>query len=575
MNNSLLPSPRQRVVVLATAFCLVVPLMAHADGPIRGNPLESIPSLEKPQQPKPGAPLQAPVPTPEQQAVAARLNQHIVPRNFDVSGVHAIPFTDVSGILAPLAGKDITIGQLVQQVDRITAMYRERGFPLSFAVIQNQDFANGVVKVTVVEGYISKLNIDGDLGNSEKRLRYLAEPLLAEKPLTQKTLERQLNLMRMVPGVTFTPSLDLPRRADGATELSLKATHKPFSATGGVQDLGTGMQPIVNVGMNSLTPLGEQTKLTASVPFNTDDVKYYAAEVAVPVGNKGAQVKVNGYHYEAKPADEAAGFEGFDRKVTNDRIGVDVSYPFILSNQTSVTGTLGVYALNGKDRYDLKGTDFWLQQNSDVRAVTGSVRYLTVGEKRSTDVTVGVTQGTSGLGAKNSITSNFGYSAVPLGDLNFTHYNVNAKQTFVLPNQFGVTLASAGQYTDDVLPTSEQISFGSWRFGLGYPQGEISGDKGMGASAELNRRFFTGWKYLSQVQPYTSIDYARTWYNAKPLQPFNNVHLSSVAVGFRLTDDKYYLFDVNVAKPIGSETLNDSSRSWRFNANYSLFWDAL
>ncbi|MNJ81129.1 hypothetical protein D3C77_797860 [compost metagenome] len=53
----------------------------------------------------------------------------------------------------------------------------------------------------------------------------------------------------------------------------------------------------------------------------------------------------------------------------------------------------------------------------------------------------------------------------------------------------------------------------------------------------------------------------------------NQRHLSSVALGLRFTDDKYYLFDFNVAKPIGSASVNND-RDVRFNANYSLFYDA-
>jgi hemolysin activation/secretion protein len=178
------------------------------------------------------------------------------------------------------------------------------------------------------------------------------------------------------------------------------------------------------------------------------------------------------------------------------------------------------------------------------------------------------------LGARKEIDSNYGYSAVPNVDLDFLRYNLNAKQSFVLPAQFGITLAAAGQFSDDVLPSSEQISFGSWRFGMGYPQGEMSGDKGLGLSAELNRRFATGWQYLSAVQPYLLTDYARTWYNAANLQPYNTKHLSSVALGMRFTDDKFYLFDFNVAKPIGSASSDGDGRGWRFNANYSLYYDA-
>jgi hemolysin activation/secretion protein len=546
--------------------------LAYADGPLRGNPVDSLPTLEKPGPREPQPALQAP--TPEQQAIEARLAQKIVPRYFDVVGVHTLPFEQVSALLTPLANHEITVAQLVQQTDRITALYRDSGYPLSFAVVQNQTFANGVVTVTVVEGYVGKVTINGDLGGARDRLNALAERITAEKPLTGATLERALNLMRMVPGVTFTPALDLPRRADGASELVLNAQRKPFSATGGVVDLGTGMQPLVNVAANSLTPLGEQTRLTASVPFNTDDVRYVAGEVTVPIASNGLALKLDGYHYQAKPQDDTVEALGFDRKVTNDRIGIAVSYPFLLNNQSSLTGSLGMYAVNAQDRYDQRGSDLWLQQDTRVRAATSELRFITVGPTRSTDVTAGVSKGFTGLGARKEIDSNYGYSAVPNVDLDFTRFNLNVKQSFVLPAQFGVTLAGAGQFTDNVLPSSEQISFGSWRFGMGYPQGEMSGDKGVGVSAELNRRFATGWQYLSAVQPYALVDYARTWYNAQDLKPYNTKHLSSVALGMRFTDDKYYLFDFNIAKPVGSSPLNGNDRGIQFNANYSIFYDA-
>lgn len=517
----------------------------------------------------------APVaPTPEQRAVAERLAQHIVPRNFDVSGVKTIPFDDITVFLTPLAGKEITIGQLVAEVDKITALYRERGYPLSFALVQNQSFANGLVVVTVVEGFIDKVNIEGDLGGARDRIETLTQPLLKEKPLTQATLERQLNLMRQVPGVRINPAMDLPKRANGATELTIAATRKKFTATGGIADMGTGMQPLVNAGANSLTPLGEQTRLTAAIPFNTDDVKYFGADVRVPIGSDGWSVKLEGYHYEAKPQDDAVHQLGFDRKVTTDRIGVGVSYPILLNNRRSLTGTVGVYATNAKDRYDQRGTDNWLREDARVRATTAELRYTDVLPERATEVTASVSKGIDGMGAKASVTSNYGYSATPATNLDFLRWNVNAKQSFTLPAQFGLVLSAGGQYSSDILPSSEQISFGSWRFGMGYPQGEISGDKGLGLSAEVNRRFNIGYQYLQAVQPYALIDYARSWYNNPTLKPLDPKRLSSVALGLRFTDDKFYLFDFNIAKPIGAATTNGNDRDIRFNANYSLFYDA-
>ncbi|MCJ9708045.1 ShlB/FhaC/HecB family hemolysin secretion/activation protein [Bordetella hinzii] len=562
--------PVLRSLLVSLSLALGIPPV-WADGPLRGNPVDALPQIERPPAAAPPTPV---APTPEQQAVAARLAQHIVPRHFDVSGVKTIPFEEVSAFLTPLAGKDITVAQLVAEVDKITVLYRERGYPLSFALVQNQDFANGLVVVTVVEGYIENVRIDGDIGNARQRLESLAQPLLQEKPLKQATLERVLNLMRTVPGVSFTPALELPKRANGATELSLEATRKKFTGNGGIADMGTGMQPIVNVGANSLTPLGEQVRLTASIPLNTDDVKYFAGEVRVPVGNDGWSVKVDGYHYQARPQDDAVQYLGFDRKVTTDRIGVGVSYPILLNNRRSLTGTLGMYATNSQDRYDQRHTDNWLREDSRVRAATAELRYLDVLPERSTDATLSVSKGFDSMGARAKVTSNYGYEATPPTDLDFTRWNLSVRQAFTLPAQFGLVLSGAGQYSSDILPTSEQVSFGSWRYGMGYPQGEISGDKGLGLSAEINRRFNIGYQYLRALQPYVMVDYARSWYNNPALKPVNPKHLSSVALGFRITDDKYYLFDFNIAKPVGAATVNDRDRDVRFNANYSLFYDA-
>lgn len=559
-------------VSLVLACALAAAGNARADGPLRGNPVDSMPKLERP----PSATQPPPVvqtATPEQMALQARLAQRIVPRNFDVSGVRAIPFEEVAALLSPLAGKEISLGELVQQVDKITLLYREKGYPLSFALVQNQSFANGLVVVTVVEGYIGSVRIEGDIGNAQDRLDTLAGPLKEERPLKQATLERQLNLMRTVPGVKFTPSLDLPRRADGATELVLAASRQPVSLTGGIADLGTGMQPLVNMATNSLTPLGEQVKLTAAVPFNTDDVKYFNSEIRVPIGADGLALKIDGYHYDARPEDGAIEYLGFERRVKNDRVGLGVSYPFLLNNSRSLTGTLGVYAANSKDRYDARNSDRWLQQDARVRAANAELRYIQVSESQATDITLGVAKGFDAAGAKKDISTNYGYSATPILDLDFTRYNLNAKQTFALPGQFGLVFSGAGQYSSNILPSSEQVSYGSWRYAMGYPQGEQSGDKGIGVSAEINRRFGTGWQYLSSVQPYAMVDYARTWYNNKSLQELNQRHLSSVALGLRITDDKYYLFDFNVAKPVGSATV-DNDRDLRFNANYSLYYDA-
>ncbi len=549
---------------------------AWAQGALQGNPADALPQLERPgsaaQQPAVNPVV--PTVTPEQMAIQARLAQPVVPQNFDVHGVKAIDFEQVQAILEPLAGKQTTVGELAQEVNKITELYRAAGYPLSFALLQQQSFANGLVVVTVVEGHIGSLRIDGDPGGAESRLRALSQPLIDEKPLTQATLERQLNLMRMVPGASFTPTLDLPQRADGASELALlQVSHKPVSLNGGIADLGTGNQGLVNLATNSLTPLGEQVKLTAALPLQSDDVRYFAGEVRVPIGTSGLAAKIDGYTYRAEPEVLQPGFDDLDRTVRNERLGIGLSYPILLSNEHSLTATGGVYATQSRDRYtDRAGS--WFEQDVRVRAATAQLQYVQVTPAQSRDITLGVSRGFDAAGASKELNTNFGVSGTPEVDLDFTRFNLEARQNVRLPAQFELRAAAAGQYSNDILPNSEQTSFGSWRFAMGYPQGEQSGDKGLGVSLELNRRFNLGFRYLAALQPYVLADYARTWYNAAHLRQFNDRQLTSAALGLRVTDDRYYMFDVNVAKPMGERTVVGNDRDWRFNANYSLFYDA-
>lgn len=563
-------SPHFILPRLAALLALCVSGPCLAAGPLRGNPIDNLPKPEKPAQPAP-APLATPVPS-AQAAVQARLRQKIVPRHFDVSGSHAIPFNEITAILTPLAGHETTVGHLVQEVDKITQLYRSKGYPLSFALLQQQDFANGVVRVTVVEGYVDKVVIQGDNDNSASRLQSLGERLTAERPLTQATLERTLNLMREVPGVQITPELNLPRRADGATELVLKVSHQKFGLSGNVADLGTGEQGMVNIVANSLSPLGEQVRLTAALPTRSRAVTYLNGSVSVPIGNNGLALNVEGYYYKAHPEDQNLQNQGWDRTLVNQHVGTSLSYPLILNNHTSLKGTAGIYATRSQDEYhrDLDGAR--LEQDSDVRVLHMGLDYVNKTEHQSRQIKLSVHKGLNALGASQALTSNYGVSGSPGYDLDFTRYNVAATQAFSLPWKLGLKFSADGQYSNDILPTAEQVSYGGWRYGLGYPQGESGGDKGFGLSVELNRSIATGWKYVSTLQPYISTDYARTWYNA-PNEQFANGHiLSSVALGLRLTDNRYYLFDMNVAKPTG-DTPTNSDGGVRFNANLSMFYD--
>ncbi|KIX33947.1 hypothetical protein SZ28_31470, partial [Burkholderia pseudomallei] len=118
---------------------------------------------------------------PQEVQVQALLARHLTPSSFQVEGVKSIPFEEISQRFTPLVGKDITIGQLIETANGVTKLYQERGYALSFAFVPAQTFEGGVVRVTVVEGYVANLKITGRPGAMEPKVRAIAAHIMADR----------------------------------------------------------------------------------------------------------------------------------------------------------------------------------------------------------------------------------------------------------------------------------------------------------------------------------------------------------------------------------------------------------
>ncbi|QBC33482.1 ShlB/FhaC/HecB family hemolysin secretion/activation protein [Pandoraea sp. XY-2] len=558
---------RKVVQVVAVSLCSIGLLSVHdalADGsPVRGDPLQSIPKIEVPKAPAATFRIQPPT---QEDALKSLLARKMTPRRFGIEGVKSLPFADVAGVFAPLAGKEVTIGDLVEKANQVTKMYQDAGYLLSFAFVPAQDFKDGFVRVTIVEGYISSTKITGKPGPSEERLRDIAAHIEAERPLKRATFERYLNLLTLVPGMKIKADVQPPTQTDGATELSLDVTRQPVALGTSLTYNNPGIRGVFTVTSNALTPLGEQIQLTAIAPKGHNDEEFYAGSYIQPLGSNGLQARVDASHYRGQPDDQA--LAGLTRHLDTKRVAVTVSYPILLNNQRNLTVSGGMYGVNSRDRYEVPNSPNNINSQTNVRAAQVQLSYNEVTEKQTRSATLGVFKGFTGMGASQSYTTQPAGVAQILGpyDLGFWRFTLDAKQGLVLPWEFGVVVAAGAQYSANTLPTSEQATFGGQRFGLGYPAGEVAGDRGWGASIELNRMFRTDFRFLKTIQPYLMLDTARVYLSSGQL--FHN-QLASVGLGVRVSDSKYYSLDLSVAKPMADAPTNSPSRPLRFNANWS------
>jgi hemolysin activation/secretion protein len=147
-------------------------------------------NLDNPNTPPPDQ-----IPTPEETPTPATKVQV---QDIVVTGSSILSEEEIKAITNPFQGKEVTLEELRQVADQITAIYLERGYITSRAVLPVQTITDGVVNIQVIEGILGTINIEGNKrvksSYIEKRIR-----LGAGKPLDTAKLENQLRLLRVDP----------------------------------------------------------------------------------------------------------------------------------------------------------------------------------------------------------------------------------------------------------------------------------------------------------------------------------------------------------------------------------------
>jgi len=539
-----------------TAVC-----SAQAQVRTPANPLQTLPRTETPQQ-APSVKVNVETRNP---ALEALLATHVTPTRFDVTGVKSVSFPEVAAVFSPLRGKDTTVGQLIAAADRVTAMYKKQGYALSFAFLPGQDFAGGVVKVVIVEGYVSEVAVRGDAGNLDSRIRAMAAHIVGERPLRQDTFERYTQLLGQLPGLKVGANVPPPTTTDGATKLELDVSRQRYDVSYGLDFNHPGSQGVFTLLENGATPLGEQLSVSTLFP-NGGGQRFYSAAYVEPLGSRGWQGRVDASRYWGEPdtGDQLPSY--LDHRLTQDRLALSAVYPLVLTNSRRVNLTMGVYASRQDDRYRNVDTGAMVALQSSVRVANAELSWLKVDPKRTRQFSLAVAHGFDAFGASSRAVTNVGATGIETPDVKFTRFTINGLWSQEWARKLGTVFRLTGQYSKDPLPSTEQINFGGPSFAYAYDPGDAAGDSGWAASAELNRSFVTGSTWIKSVVPYLAYQSARVYLNgARPLID----RLDSAAVGVRASDNKHYSVDFALALPTGDRPPESDDRKVRWNLTFS------
>lgn len=550
-------------LVFATAAVTSTAGWAQSRTPV-ANPLQTLPRVEAPT-PQPSVTLN--VEKQRNDQLAALMALTLTPTRIDIDGVRSVPFDQVAALFKPLTGKTVRIADLVAAADACTKIYQEHDYALSFCFVPAQDFKDGLVKISVVEGYVAEVDISGAPGNMERKIRAIAGHITADRPLRRSTFERYIQTLGMLPGAKINADVPAPTTTDGATRLKLGVTRQRYDVSTGIDTNHPGVQGIISGTLNGMTPLAEQFNGSVMYPQGRNDQQFYSAGYAQMLGSSGMMGRLNASHFYGDP-DISQQLPSYLRhRLSQDRLDLSLSYPLLLASRRSLILGGGLYGSNQNDKYRNLVNGAQLELKNDVRVLHAELDFTQIAEKRSRKLGFGIAQGLDMLGAgARGITNIPGAFVANPTDVRFTRYNLNAMQSDTWPAHLVTVASVVGQYSHYRLPSTEQISFGGPRFGLGYDPGSVSGDSGWGASLEISRPFKVNSKWLTVLTPYVLGQMARVYLNgARP--PSDT--LQTAAVGLRLTDGKHYTVDVSAAQPVGDATFDNLARHTRYDLTFS------
>lgn len=498
---------------LPLAFCALSAALlqcqpAHAAAPVPPDAGQTLRELQPP--PAPDVPREIPPLTLDEGRESSPASDiRFMINSVQITGNSRISTPVLHALVADIVGGEHSLAELRDAIARITAYYRQRGYPVARAYLPAQEIRDGAVTIGIIEGGLDKRVIDNHSRLSEARVGSYLGHVKEGEVIKSAEVDRSLLLLNETPGVGGSRATLQPGASVGTSDLVIAVNSADlFSGDVEADNYGNRYTGQYRLGgtfnMNSPLRIGDQVTLNAL--SSGEDLRYGRLAYQLPIGGDGLR----------------AGAAYFD---TSYRLGKDFSpleahgtgtggsaffvYPFIITQKSNLTGTASLEEKHLTDYADATAT------------VTEKHVYL---------AELGVS------GARRDTLLGGGFSSanlsLALGDLNinspiarlidelsaetsgrYVRLSYGASRLQQLTSSTFMSIALAGQRSNKNLDTSEKFSLGGADGVRGYPQGEDIGDEGYMVNLELRQRF------APALQGILFYDAGSVTTNRKPFDP--------------------------------------------------------
>jgi hemolysin activation/secretion protein len=470
----------------------------------------------------------------------------------DLSGVTAYRPSELQSMVEGRYGTVVSLADVYDLAAEIQRRYRQDGWFLARVLVPPQRIVDGRVRLDVLEGYVSEIELEGDIGPTEKLVRRYLAKVTSERPLKLATLERALLLAKDIPGIDVKGILQPASETVGSSRLIVVATRSRFEAMALVDNIGssfTGEWEIAaRAAMRSFTSVGEELAITGLISDPAEGAQGNAKNQKVGMVNGSMRVGSSGTYLtglvsygDSNPGGIIEEFAYESKKLL---VAVKAIHPLIRARGRNLFVDVGF------DYIDSETKVF-----EDVPFVEDHLRVLNASAafdfrdrwRGSSYLSLGIRQGLAALGATpkdDPFASRFD------ADGSFTSLQFTGSRLQGITDHWAFYLLTSAQYAFEPVLSDEEFDVGGIDFGRGYNPKELSGDDGVGLTTELQYTRPSPRDWLERWQLFAFYDFGWVRQKSNDLLPEATASLASAGAGVRTWFARDLSLELQLAQPL-------------------------
>lgn len=406
----------------------------------------------------------------------------------------------VRAVLTPYEGRKLTLAQIYEAADRLTALYREAGYLVAKVYVPAQDARRGTLTMTLLPGRYGAVTVkNGALVREDYLQGILDHQQVSTGELIEKArLERAMLLISDLSGANMPRAVIGAGAAPGASDFLFDVPGEPrldgFLLGDNFGAPYTGRWR-ASAGLNLNAPLGIGDRLSAfGMVSQTTDLLNGRIAYALPIGYDGLRVEVAAFRttYEL-------GYDYADLDATGvaDGVSATLLYPFRRTREDSIWGS-ATYTYKNLDDLALDVSYAHRRINEGTLGLNRDTSGTVLGLPLATSAALSLTFGDVDFPDPGQALTNAQGADTAGG---FAKLSASFVATLALAEKLSLSVNIRGQksFTGN-LDSSEQFSLTGFYGVRSYNEG-LSGDSGWLVTPELKYALpdFIGWRHAVSV----------------------------------------------------------------------------